>query len=711
MPDVSLSIKDENKTKEQLINELIKLRKQIIELEASEIGHKLAEEQIALARKEWELTFDAVPDLITILDNQNRIIRVNKAMAERLGINKEDVIGLSCYDFIHGKDKSTSFCPNVQLLSDGQQHTAEVYMERLGGDFLVSVSPIHDANDNMIGSVHIARDLTERKQMEKAIQDSEEKFRKISATAQDAIIMMDHEGNISYWNLVAEKIFGYREEEAVGKYLHKLIVPDRYYRNFLKGFQRFKDTGEGAAIGKRLELSAIKKDGIEFSIELSLSSVKIKGQWNAIGIVRDVTKRKKAENKIRQDFHMQSVINAILQISLEPISIEEQLERILDLLFSIPWLSIQSKGCIYLVEDEENVLTMKAMRKFPKIHQELCAKVTFGKCLCGQAASTGEIIFTNHIDNSHEIRYEGIVPHGHYCVPIMSGDHIFGVINLYVKEGHSRDKEEENFLSSVANTLAGIIERKKAEEELNRYHEHLEELVKERTESINKQREIFISVLIHDLKGPLVPVLGYIRRLINGKVKSKEDVQRIYKVLQDASQELMQTIEHTSKDLKGKSALLSFHPEETTFNDTLIPTVMKYLPEMEDRGIEIVINNQRREQWNDLEKVNLKADPSQLKTLIENLLGNSTKYAKSKVEMELQQTDSYIRFVVSDDGCGIPEQYHEKIFEEYFQVPESEKGTGLGLYSVNKVVENHKGKIVVHSALHKGTTFEIILPF
>ncbi len=122
------------------------------------------------------------------------------------------------------------------------------------------------------------------------------------------------------------------------------------------------------------------------------------------------------------------------------------------------------------------------------------------------------------------------------------------------------------------------------------------------------------------------------------------------------------------------------------------------------------MNNKGKENWNELEKVYFKADPPQLITLLENLLGNAAKYARNTLRVEFNKTESHIRFVISDDGPGIPEKYHEKIFDEYFQVPGSKKGTGLGLYSGKKVVENHKGKIVVKSSLDKGASFEITLP-
>ena len=146
---------------------------------------------------------------------------------------------------------------------------------------------------------------------DEALRESEEKCRSIGDSAQDAIIILDNEGNISLWNEAAERMFGYTREEALGRGLHRLLVPRRYYDAYKKGFSRFRKTGKGSAVGKTLEYSAIRKNGLEFPIELSLSSVKLEGKWNAIGIVRDITERKRAEEEKlaleRQVLHAQKL--------------------------------------------------------------------------------------------------------------------------------------------------------------------------------------------------------------------------------------------------------------------------------------------------------------------------------------------------------------------------------------------------------------------
>ncbi|MFQ5353414.1 MAG: EAL domain-containing protein [Thermodesulfobacteriota bacterium] len=129
---------------------------------------------------------------------------------------------------------------------------------------------------------------------------SEEKFYKMSSSAQDAMIMMNGEGKISFWNTAAERIFGYHSKEAVGKNLNTLIVPSVHTKAFVKGFEKFKSTGEGIVLGKTMMLSAVRKDKREFPVEISTSAIKLDSEWNSIGIIRDISERKAFENKIRE---------------------------------------------------------------------------------------------------------------------------------------------------------------------------------------------------------------------------------------------------------------------------------------------------------------------------------------------------------------------------------------------------------------------------
>ncbi|MCK4545909.1 MAG: PAS domain S-box protein [Candidatus Eisenbacteria sp.] len=156
-----------------------------------------------------------------------------------------------------------------------------------------------DENGEITHYQGIVLDITGRKRMEEALRESEEKFRKMGSSAWDALVMMDDDGRISFWNEAAEKMFGYCESEALGKELHPFLAPERYLKRYKEGFAGFRTTGEGRAVGLTLDLVGVRKDGTEVPIELSLSSVKLAGKWNAIGIMRDVTERKRAEKALR----------------------------------------------------------------------------------------------------------------------------------------------------------------------------------------------------------------------------------------------------------------------------------------------------------------------------------------------------------------------------------------------------------------------------
>lgn len=121
----------------------------------------------------------------------------------------------------------------------------------------------------------------------------------ITSAAKDAIVMMDHQGAVSFWNPAAESIFGYRSSEAMGRELHLLLAPQRYQDQYRAGFERFRRSGEGPTVGRTLELTAVRKDGTEFPLELSLSALQIKGKWQAVGILRDITLRKQAESELK----------------------------------------------------------------------------------------------------------------------------------------------------------------------------------------------------------------------------------------------------------------------------------------------------------------------------------------------------------------------------------------------------------------------------
>ncbi|PKL45372.1 MAG: hybrid sensor histidine kinase/response regulator [Candidatus Riflebacteria bacterium HGW-Riflebacteria-2] len=256
----------------------------------------------------YESIFQSLNDRILVIDaNTFNIVKANKRFLDIGGTTEKEVIGKQCFAFTH---KSTSpcqppdhTCPMAETIKTGKPACAEqLHYDASGNKTYIEVrtSPInYSQNGNKKLILHVCRDVTQSKLAETAYLESEKKFQKISEAAKDAIVLLDPVGMISFWNPAAEKLFGYTFDEVKGKELHRLIVPAEFYSAHQQKFTEFKKTGHGDAIGKTLELPAIRKDGERVLIELSLASVKLHDGWWAIGICRDISERKKNEAELK----------------------------------------------------------------------------------------------------------------------------------------------------------------------------------------------------------------------------------------------------------------------------------------------------------------------------------------------------------------------------------------------------------------------------
>lgn len=289
-----------------------------------------------------------------------------------------------------------------------------------------------------------------------------------------AIIATDIDYRIVYYNPSAERIFGHKADDVVGEKIIKIharedVEPSR----FCHVLETIRDQGAYKYVFK------LKREGDVKLVGATISGIRDKDS-NLVGFVllgQDITKRLAAEEESRRNFDRQAVLNQLLSLALENMSLEDILRRALDLILSIPWLAFESKGTIFLTEVKQDVLVLKVHKELPIDLQRKCARVAFGTCLCGRAALSRKIEFSDCIDHRHTIGYEGMVPHGHYCVPIIFSGNLLGIINIYVKEGHQSCHTEEAFLTSVANTLAGVIVRKRMEENLIKVNSQLQTLI------------------------------------------------------------------------------------------------------------------------------------------------------------------------------------------------------------------------------------------
>jgi two-component system sensor histidine kinase/response regulator len=242
----------------------------------------------------------SISECVSITDMDDVIIFVNNAFLITYQYEESELVGHPI-SIIRSPNNPPELA-NVILpatLSGGWKGEL-LNLRKDGTEFPVSISTsvIRDEEGKPLALIGVSSDLTDQKLAEQALSESEIRMRTITDSAHDAILIMDAEGRISYWNPAAERIFGYSPEEAIGQNLHTFLVPEHYRQAHFAAFPSFLKSGKGSAVGKTLDLEALRKNGNEIAVQLSLSAIQMNNQWHAVGILRDVTDQKKMEQAL-----------------------------------------------------------------------------------------------------------------------------------------------------------------------------------------------------------------------------------------------------------------------------------------------------------------------------------------------------------------------------------------------------------------------------
>jgi PAS domain S-box-containing protein len=318
------------------------------------------------------------------------------------------------------------------------------------------------------------RDETERKRAGQALQESEERFRTVIDAARDAIIVMGPQGEISLWSPGAEATFGWTADEAIGKQVHRFIVPVDRRDAHDKVFPAFQATGQGAAIGKTLELPALHKDGHEFPVELSLSAIELHGQWHAVGILRDITERKRMEGEIAYRLRIEEAIASASRLVQNPTPAKmDELLRVLGLAIGV--------NRAYIFRSADNQPKMSCVHEW--CDSGTCSQINNLQDLDDTAFSwsnatllRGEPVVVSHIDDlpseaaMEQALYRSVKTESFLLVPIASvAEKLIGFIG-FDHAGGRRQWHPENVraLQVVGKMIGTGWDRQLAEETLKR---------------------------------------------------------------------------------------------------------------------------------------------------------------------------------------------------------------------------------------------------
>jgi PAS domain S-box-containing protein len=248
---------------------------------------------------------DHVPDSVYFKDRASRFLRISHALARRLGLaSAADAIGKTDFDFFTEEHARPAFEDEQAILRTGlplvDREEKETWADGRVRWVSTTKVPLGDEQGRVLGTFGISRDVTARKQAELALRGSEERTRLIIDTAHDAFVAMDEEGRITEWNLQAEATFGWPRAEALGRPLADTIIPPQHRAAHAAGLARFLATGEGVILNRRIELTALRRDGQEFPAELTIAPLRL-GQHHLFGaFVRDITMRKRREEELRR---------------------------------------------------------------------------------------------------------------------------------------------------------------------------------------------------------------------------------------------------------------------------------------------------------------------------------------------------------------------------------------------------------------------------
>lgn len=416
-----------------------------------------------------QMLIDSLPFYVFLVDADHRIVMANEKIAEAFAVRPAEIIGMYCPTAVHGMNEPFPGCPLEDAVLSGKMVEKRLFDEIKGTWTLSGVYPTRlKTKEGKAVYIHTARDITEAVKNE---EENELKAQLLDAST-DSIFVVNDKGRFQYMNDTTYKTRGYANKEELMKVPLNKLDPPEFAKFIDLRIKQIFEKGEFT-----FETAHYRKDGSVMPLEINSRVIEYKGKKSFLSVARDITSRKAAAEELIKNYDIQHVMNTLLSLSLKDVPLEDILKQALDMILKIPWLVSQSRGAILLVEDDPDTLVMKVQNGLSEPIQKACRNVPFGRCMCGLAAKSKKVEFSTSLDKRHVTTYSGISAHGHYCVPIIFQDRVLGIINIYTKEGHLRDQREEDFLTSVANTLAGIIIRKEEGQKLKNTVESLEKSI------------------------------------------------------------------------------------------------------------------------------------------------------------------------------------------------------------------------------------------
>ena len=589
---------------------------------------------------------------VLMLDLKGRVVTWNSSAERIKGYDAEQIIGenFSCF-FTHDDIKRGR--PEAILriaAANGRHEEQSMRVRKDGSQFVASLTytALMDAAGKPRGFSEITRDLSETK-------ESGAKFRGLLEAAPDAMIVVNERGEIVLLNLQAEKQFGYHRDELLGKMVNS-IVPRGFAERLLADGLRSAEDALAQQIGTGIELTARRKDGSEFPIEIMLSPLRSTEGILVTAAIRNISVRKDAERHLVQ---MENKYRGLLEAAPDAMVVVNEAGEIV-------LLNLQAETQFGYRRDE--LLGQKMSNIVPAGFPErlVADSLRSAEDALAQQIGTGIELTARRKDGS-EFPIEIMLS------PLESADGV--LVTAAIRDITARKSSEAQLLEKV--------------KELKRSNEELQQ---------------FAYIASHDLQEPLRMVASYtalLARRYKGKLDSDADEFIAFAV--DGASRMQLLI----RDLLAYSRVGSKGKElaDTSSESALEQAIRNLRGAIEGSGALVTHDA----------LPSVMADEMQLTQLFQNLVGNAIKYRRAgvpRVHITAVPKDAgKWMFAVQDNGLGIEPQFFEKIFGVFQRLHKREEfdGTGIGLAICKKIVERHGGAISVESIFGQGSTFHFPL--
>ena len=458
----------------------------------AELAHKLRQ---AIQRRQAEAAIrdherleaeilNFLPDATFAIDTGGIVIAWNRAMEDMTGILAAEIMGKGDYGyaipFYHERrplliDLVLKNDPEIDrkypyVLRSGKKLYSEVFLpDRNSGSGALlwfTASPLYDTKGRVIGAIESIRDITERKRAEKALVESESRFRDLAELLPQVVFEVDIQGTVTYANRIAFEWFGYtRDEFDAGLSVFRMIVPEDRDR----AAAAFRQHCEGRSPGRMTEYRALAKDGRTFPIVVSTSPVIVSGRVMGVrGIMADITERKQAEEEIqrtsqalKQQQKTLAVLNGIVTAVNRATDARSLLEKALD---DTLQLIDYDAGGIYLLDKGGETATIACARNVPADFLATIRTINVREAPYNLPFVEGQPLFTDQFDQvaPHQAQATGFVSLA--TVPLWTKDRIVGALNVADRKRHAMTEEEKQALIAIGQELGSGIGRMESEE-------------------------------------------------------------------------------------------------------------------------------------------------------------------------------------------------------------------------------------------------------